>query len=104
MFTVHDYTNATNEIEKTQAKKRHLISVMKHIKELSEAGYTNLRDLNNDKALNTGEFILMFMPIENAYQSLAEESDKIRTEAIKNNITIVGPSTLHLALRIVESL
>lgn len=98
------YVNATNDVDKTQAKKQHVISVMKHIKDLSEAGYTNLRDLNSNKELNTGEFILMFMPIENAYQALAEESDKIRSEAIRNNITIVGPSTLQLALIIVEQM
>jgi len=100
----YKYINAPNDIEKNEAKKLHVISVLKHIKDLGDAGYTNLRDLNTGKELNTGEFILMFMPIENAYQSLAEESEKIRLEAIKHNITIVGPSTLHLALRIVEQM
>mgnify|MGYP006085127225 CR=1 FL=1 len=100
----YDYINSKNDTEREQAKKRHIMSIMKHIKDLSEVGYSNLRDLNNGKELNTGEFILMFMPMENSFQSLADESEKIRVEALKNNITIVGPSTLHLAMRIVEQM
>ena len=100
----YDFINSNNDVDKEQAKKRHIMSILKHIKDLSEAGYSNLKDLNSGKELNTGEFILMFMPMENSFQSLANESEKVRMEALKNNITIVGPSTLHLAMRIVEQM
>ena len=93
-----DYVNSTDENLKDKALKRHIACVIRHIKSLSEAGYSNLKDLN------TGEFIIMFMPVENSFQILSEEGKKINEEAFKNNITIVGPSLLHLALRIVEQM
>tara|TARA_Y100001970_G_C14092627_1_gene780870 strand:+ start:174 stop:1220 length:1047 start_codon:yes stop_codon:yes gene_type:complete len=100
----YEYVNATDEQLKNQAFKKHVSSVVQHIKELRNAKYENLRDIDSGKKLNTGEFILMYMPIENSFQSLSEVSSKIREEAFKNNITIVGPSLLHLALRIVDQM
>jgi len=100
----YEYINATDEEVKRQAFKKHVGSVIKHIKDLREAGYENLKDKDTGKKLNTGEFILMYMPIENSFQSLSEASSKIKEEANKNNITIVGPSLLHLALRIVDQM
>ncbi len=100
----HEYVNATDEQLKNHAFKKHVNSVIQHIKELRNAKYENLKDIDSGKKLNTGEFILMYMPIENSFQSLSEASSKIQEEAFKNNITIVGPSLLHLALRIVDQM
>ena len=100
----YEYINATDEQVKSVAFKNHVNSVIKHIKSLRDVGYENLKDKDSGKKLNTGEFILMYMPIENSFQSLSEVSSRIREEAFKNNITIVGPSLLHLALRIVDQM
>lgn len=90
------YIKAENEEEKSNAKKQHVASVRAHIKGLSEKKYEELRGL---KSL---DFVLLFMPIEGAYMLALENDANFFQEAIRQNIMVVGPSTLLVTLRTIE--
>ena len=53
--------SATTEEERKQASKEHLLSVRKHIDQLSEKDYSSIEELN------CPDFTLMFIPVEPAF-------------------------------------
>ncbi len=90
------YVSAEQEADKLNALKQHVASVRAHIKGLSEKKYEELPGL---KSL---DFVLLFMPIEGAYMLALEQDSNFFQEAIKQNIMVVGPSTLLVTLRTIE--
>ena len=92
------YTRADTDEEKEIAIKEHLISIKKHIKELSEKNYQNLYDLN------TLDFVLLFIPIEQAFISAINNDDSIYKTAFERNIVIVTPSTLLAVLKTISNI
>ena len=90
------YIKAEDENEKTNALKQHVASIRAHIKGLSDKKYENLIGV---KSL---DFVLLFMPIEGAYMLALENDANFFQEAIKENIMVVGPSTLLVTLRTIE--
>ena len=90
------YIKAEDEIEKANALKQHVASIRAHIKGLSDKKYENLIGV---KSL---DFVLLFMPIEGAYMLALENDANFFQEAIKENIMVVGPSTLLVTLRTIE--
>ncbi|OGV39878.1 MAG: hypothetical protein A2020_15780 [Lentisphaerae bacterium GWF2_45_14] len=85
----------TSEIQenKDKALKAHIASIRSHVAGLSSKDYSSL------KALNTLDFVLMFVPIESAFAAAVSAEKEIFTEAIRKNIIIVTPSTLLATLR-----
>ncbi|MBT8196391.1 MAG: DNA recombination protein RmuC [Bacteroidia bacterium] len=92
------YTRAESDEEKSIAIKEHLISVKKHIKDLSSKNYQNLYDLN------TLDFVLLFIPIEQAFISAINADDSIYQYAFEKNIVIVTPSTLLAVLKTISNI
>ena len=90
------YINTTEEDEKEAARKQHVSSIRAHIKGLSEKKYEEL------EGLRSLDFVLLFMPIEGAYMLALEDDANFFQEAIKQNIMVVGPSTLLVTLRTIE--
>ncbi len=90
------YMNADNEETRQKARKEHVLSVKAHIKGLSEKKYEEL------VGLRSLDFVLLFMPIESAYMLALEEDSDFFNETIKQNIMLVGPSTLLVTLRTIE--
>jgi DNA recombination protein RmuC len=90
------YIKAEDEETKNSAKKQHVASIRAHIKGLSEKRYEELVGV---KSL---DFILLFMPIEGAYMLALENDADFFQEAIRQNIMVVGPSTLLVTLRTIE--
>jgi DNA recombination protein RmuC len=90
------YIKAEDEAEKANALKQHVASIRAHIKGLSDKKYENLVGV---KSL---DFVLLFMPIEGAYMLALENDANFFQEAIKENIMVVGPSTLLVTLRTIE--
>lgn len=78
--------------------KQHLDSMQKHIKELSEKHYSGL------EALNSPDFVLMFMPIEPAFSIAIHEKPDLFTFAWERKIVLVSPSTLLATLKTVASI
>ncbi len=98
------YVESTNKNDKEQALKRHEASVLKHIRLLRDSGYDKLKDKKTNKELNTLNNIIMYMPLENAFQALSRFSSKIKEEASKGRITIISSTTLELSLLVVEQM
>ncbi|HIC43819.1 MAG TPA: DNA recombination protein RmuC, partial [Sulfurimonas sp.] len=90
------YMNATNDEAREKARKEHVLSVRSHIKGLSEKKYEDL------VGLRSLDFVLLFMPIESAYMLALEDDSSFFQEIIKQNIMVVGPSTLLVTLRTIE--
>ena len=93
------YERFVNE-EDPDCKKRylqeHIVSISSHIKELSSKKYENL------EAVNTLDYVLMFMPIEGAFLLALEEDGEFFKRAYESNILVVSPSTLLVTLRTIE--
>jgi len=82
--------------EKAKYLKAHVVSISKHIKELSLKNYEKL------VGVNTLDFVLLFMPIEGAFLLALESDGKFFKRAYESNILVVSPSTLLVTLRTIE--
>ncbi len=92
------YISSDDEKQKEAALKRHLDSVKKHIKELRDKNYDNL------KGINTPDFVLMFMPVEPAFALAVQSDPELFNYAWEQRIVIVSPTTLLATLRTVASI
>ncbi len=92
------YYSAEKETKKAENLKKHIISIRKHIKELSEKRYTDLY------GINTPDYVLMFVPIEAALLIAFNENNKLYLEAFDKNVVLVSTSTLLATLSTVSSI
>ena len=91
------YSSAESDEQRELFALEHLSSMKKHIKELSDKDYTNL------KGVKTLDFIFMFIPIESALLMAMEYDASLFDHAFKRNVILVGPTTLMVSLRAVEN-
>ncbi len=84
--------------EKEKALKRHVESVKKHVKELSDKNYPSIKDKN------TPDFVLMFLPIEPAFATAIQTDHSLFNYAWERKVVIVSPTTLLATLRTIESI
>jgi DNA recombination protein RmuC len=92
------YFNEENEIQKEIHLKKHIESIRKHIKELSEKKYESLYEIN------TPDYVLMFVPIEPAYLLALNKNNQLYMEALDKNVVLVSTSTLLATLSTVASM
>lgn len=92
------YYNSTNDTEKDVGIKDHLKSIRKHVQELSEKKYEDL------KGINTLDFVLMFIPVEAAYFVAIDNDSELYKYASEKKVLLVCPSTLLITLQLVGSL
>ncbi len=91
-----DYVNATDEAARTEALKRHLASVRKHVDELAGKKYQDIKD--------SADFVMMFVPNEPAYM-LAMSGDATLWEyAYKRQVVIVSPTHLISVVKLISQL
>ncbi len=88
----------TKQIERKQHLTGHINSLKSHIKELAKKDYQDL------EGIRTLDYILMFVPIESAFMIAVEESPDIVQIALDNNIMIVSPTNLLVALRTINNI
>ncbi len=93
-----EYISADDEEQKQRALKRHVESVRKHVKELSEKNYPSI------KGKNTPDFVLMFMPVEPAFALAVQTDHSLFSYAWEKKVVIVSPTTLLATLRTIESI
>ena len=89
---------AKNGYEEEELKKRHIISLKRHIETLALKQYHKLNDLKSP------EFTLMFMPIEGAYLMALEMDSSIFEYAYERGVTVVTPTTLMTTLKTISTL
>ncbi len=77
---------------------RHLDSVKKHIASLSAKQYQDLLDLGNL------DFVLMFIPVEGAFQAAVSRQPDLLGEAMRRKVILCSPSSLLAILRTIHHL
>ena len=93
------YFNADNdELSREKAIQEHIHSIRNHIKLLGRKSYQQLHKLRSL------DYILMFIPIEPAFLLAINQQPELITEAFQQNIMLVSPTTLLIALRTINNL
>ncbi len=92
------YINEENELEQKPYLNEHILSIKKHIEQLSAKNYSDLYHLESP------DFVLMFIPIETAFSQALNYEPHLYTMAFDKNIVIVTPSTLLATLRTIDSM
>lgn len=92
------YFNGEDDVIKAKAMSDHLIAVRNHLKQLSQKDYHKLI------GINSLDYILMFIPVEPAFLCAIDQDPSLINDALKNNIMIVSPTTLLVALRTIHNL
>ena len=92
------YFNTEDEEHKNLHLKKHIESIRKHIKELSEKKYETLYEIN------APDYVLMFVPIEPAYLLALSNNNQLYLEALDKNVVLVSTSTLLATLSTVSSM
>src|SRR5690554_930470 len=90
------YFNADDEAERMTALSEHVNSLRNHIKSL---GKKNYQQLDGIRAL---DYVLMFIPIEPAFLLAVDRDPELIRLALDNNIMLVSPTNLLVALRTVN--
>ena len=90
--------NAADDLEKAVALKEHVASVRNHIRELGRKDYQQL------PGVRTLDYVLMFVAVEPAFLSAMEADPSLVRYGLDNNILLVSPTNLMVALRTIENL
>ena len=98
LVSYEKFSSETDLDLRTQHTKITIISVKNHIKSLSSKSYQDLPELR------TLDYVLLFMPLEGAFRLALEEDESLLIEAMKNNVMLVGPSTLLVSLKTIHRL
>lgn len=93
-----EFASADTEVQRDILLKKHLDSIRKHIKELSDKNYASLLGINSP------DFVLMFLPIEPAFGLAVQNDHELFNYAWQQKVIIVSPTTLLATLRTVASI
>ncbi len=92
------YINSDEENDKQNYLKEHIISLNRHVIQLSEKKYEDLYDIDSP------DFVLLFIPIEPAFAVAINHDNQLYNKAFEKNIVIVTPSTLLATLRTIDTM
>jgi DNA recombination protein RmuC len=92
------YVSSTTQEEQENTLKDHLLSIKRHIDDLSGKAYHSLEQLN------TLDFVMMFMPVEPAYMIAIQRDPGLWNYAYDKRILLISPTNLIAALKMVESM
>jgi DNA recombination protein RmuC len=98
LVAYQSYVSCDDDESRVKALRDHIDAVRKHIRELSEKDYSQL------KGLNSPDFVLLFMPIEPAFVAAFQYDENLFAEAFDKKIVIVTPTTLLATLRTIENI
>ncbi|MFY7988188.1 MAG: DNA recombination protein RmuC [Flavobacterium sp.] len=92
------YINEEDSEIKSQHLKEHIVSINRHVEQLSSKNYHDLYHMESP------DFVLLFIPIESAFAVALNEDTSLYNKAFEKNIVIVTPSTLLATLRTIDSM
>ncbi|VFP83345.1 DNA recombination protein RmuC [Candidatus Erwinia haradaeae] len=98
LLAYEKYFNSTDNIQRSAALKEHITAIRGHLRQLHKKDY---HKLPNMRSL---DYILMFIPVESAFLLAIDQQPELINDAFKQNIMIVSPSTLLVALRTIKNL
>ncbi len=84
------------DIIKKQFTGKHLDSIKRHVRSLAAKQYQDLVEPGNL------DFVLLFIPIESAFQLAVESDPELLPQAMRNKVILVSPSTLLAVLRTIH--
>lgn len=93
-----DAHNAQKNDLKQQYIKQHLDSIKKHISSLAGKQYHQLA------SAGSLDFVLLFIPIESAFQLAVEQEPELLTSSMQKKIILTSPSTLLAILKTIHHL
>ena len=92
------YVNQEDDLLKEQALKEHILSLRRHIAQLSDKNYQDLYQVESP------DFVLLFIPIEPAFAIAINAENQLYNQAFEKNFVIVTPSTLLATLRTIDTM
>ena len=94
----YNFQNTENELKKENAIKNFCSAIKNHINQISKKDYVNLLNINSP------DYIFIFMPHEFALITAQKYDISISNFAQSKQVIIVGPSTLIMCMKLVESI
>ncbi len=91
------FVSAEDDGERVQAVKAHILSIRRHLKDLSGKNYQNLYGINSP------DFVLLFMPVEPSFGLAMQNEPELYNEAFDKNIVMVSPTTLLATLATISN-
>lgn len=92
------YINEEDENAKSQHLKEHIISINRHVDQLSSKNYQDLYQMESP------DFVLLFIPIESAFAIALNKDSSLYSKAFDKRIVIVTPTTLLVSLKTIDSM
>lgn len=92
------YFHAETEAQKASSLSEHLLATRSHIKGLGRKDYHQLQ------GIRSLDYVLMFIPVEPAFQLAVQADPSLVKDALEQNIILVSPTTLLVALRTIDNL
>lgn len=92
------YFNSDDERVREQALSDHVQSLRQHIKQLGKKNYHTL------EGVRTLDYVLLFIPLEPAFLLAVDKDPELIALALDNNIMLVSPTNLLVALRTVHNI
>lgn len=91
------YASAIDNVEQEKALKKHTQSLKNHVKVLSEKDYSSVPELHSL------DFVLLFVPIEQALMLAINAEPELLYEAFQKKIILVSATTLLATVRTIEN-
>lgn len=98
LIAYEQFFNSDDNTIREKALKEHVASVRNHIKGLGKKDYQKLHGL---KSL---DYVLMFIPVEPAFLLALEQDPSLVNYAMEQNIMLVSPTNLLVALRTIHNI
>ena len=94
----YEFQNSNDEQSKVNSMKGFINSLKNHINNVDKKDYTNLLNVNSP------DYVFIFMPHEFALITAQKYDQSISNYAQQRQVIVVGPSTLIMCMKLVESI
>ncbi|WP_194755385.1 DNA recombination protein RmuC [Aliidiomarina indica] len=92
------YFNTDDDVVREKALSDHVTSLRNHIRELGKKNYQQL------EGVRTLDYVLLFVPVEPAFLLAVDRDPELIRLALDNQIMLVSPTNLLVALRTVHNI
>ena len=89
---------ASDDVSRASYSKAHLQSIRQHVKGLSQKDYSRVY------GIQSLDYVLLFLASEAAFQTAMNEDPNLINDALQQNIMLVSPSNLMIALKTINNI
>ena len=94
----YEYQNSEDEVYQKESISKFINSIKNHINSLNKKDYTQILNINSP------DYVFIFMPHEYAFITAQKFDQSLANFAQQKQIILVGPSTLIMCMKLVESI